>query len=67
MCQIENLQVTCKGTPKFQNQLYAKGFKSNSEKFYTCSGAPLLALCILPELSMYVSAVLLSVGLNGSK
>lgn len=36
--------------------------------FYpTCSGAPLLTLCILPAASMYVSAVLLSVGLNGRK
>lgn len=33
----------------------------------TCSGAPLLTLCILPALSVYVRAVLLSVGLNGRK
>lgn len=37
------------------------------ETLSTCSGAPLLTLCILPAWSMYVSAVLLSVGLNGRK
>jgi len=41
--------------------------KSENGLCTTCSGAPLLTLCILPAASMYVSAVLLSVGLNGRK
>lgn len=40
---------------------------SNYVFYPTCSGAPLLTLCILPVASIYVSAVLLSVGLNGRK
>lgn len=55
------------------SQVFSIGILETTKKqkifvcYPTCSGAPLLTLCIFPSASMYVRAVRLSVGLNGRK